>query len=210
MKQRKGMTLIELIIVLPLISIILMITYNMLFLSSKSFKYANDTFMTGEDIRAFTRGIQKEAQQAKKATDKKDGVNEIDGLHMPLKQDNPTLYIYADLDGDNKPELIRYQLVNHQIMRAVEKAKKIKVGEEPKFPYHYDERFNGEQVVLRNVINNDIFGDIEKIVANNGFVDLNDYRRRVTMKIEISTGEGSSPIVIHTILANKSRTQFDE
>lgn len=208
MKLRKGVTLIELMIALPLISIILIITYNMLFLSSKSFRYTNDTFMVGEDIRTFTTHIQKEARQAKKATNEKDGADQIAGLHKPLGTGDKELYIYTDLDDDGKPELIRYRLLNNQIMRAVETTKK--GNAEPKFPYQYEEAFKDEKVVLSNIINDDIFGAVEEVGQHEHFNDPKDHRRKVRMKIEVSTGEGNSPIIIHTVLTNKSRNEFDD
>ncbi len=204
MKQRKGFTLLELLVTVPLISIILIITYNMLFLSIKSFRYTNDMFEKSEDIRIFTSNIQQEARQAKKATDEKDGGNQIAGLHKPSGSGSKELYIYTDLNGDKKPELIRYQVANNQMIRGVETALT------DKFPYTYKKEFKDEKVVLKNVINQDVFGNLEAVVTNEGMTDENDYRRRVTVKIEISTGDGNSPMRIHTILANKSRNQFDE
>lgn len=64
--NEKGVTLLELLIVVPMVVIIIIISYNLLVLSTKSFNYTKNTFSSGEDIRVFVNNIHKEASQAKK------------------------------------------------------------------------------------------------------------------------------------------------
>lgn len=196
LKHRKGIALLELLIVIPMISIILILTYNMFFMSIKSFKYVNESFNKGEDIRSFTINIQKEANQAKKAND-----NTV--LYKP-KKDHKELYIYTDTDDDGIPELIRYKVLDKNILKGTEKA----IND--KFPFKYKEDFNNEKVVLSNVKIDQIFGDIEKVEENNKYVDENDHRRMCKMIIEIDTGSNNTPIVINTVLVNKSRASFED
>lgn len=199
MKLRKGITLIELLVAIPLLSIILLIAYNMLFMASRSFKYTNDTFNTGEDIRLFTTTIQKEANQAKKA-------NDDTPLYKP-KANGKELYIYTDLHEEGKPTLIRYKLENNQILRGTEST----TNDKNKYPYKFNTNgFRNEKVVLSNVTSSSIFGEVERVREEKKFKDENDHRRRIKMEIEISTGEGNAPIKIHTILTNKSRNEFDD
>ena len=66
-KWNKGFTLIELILVIPFISIVLILAYSIIFMSNKSFTSAIDNFSSYEDIRVFQINIQKEANQARKS-----------------------------------------------------------------------------------------------------------------------------------------------
>lgn len=197
LKFKKGISLIELLIVLPIISIILLITYNMFFLTNKSFNYVKENFNIGEDIRTFTSTIQKEANQAKKAND-----NTV--LYKP-NGSKKELYIYTDIDGDDIPELVRYRVLDDNIIKDIKKATN------NKFPYEYKSSFTNEKIVLSNInIGEDgIFKDIERVEKKNEYIDENDNRRMVKMIIEINTGKDSTPIVINTILITKSRVGFD-
>lgn len=65
--DKKGFTLAELVIVVPFITIIFILAYNMLFLTQKSFSTVNAGFDVAEELRIFQINIQKEANQAKKS-----------------------------------------------------------------------------------------------------------------------------------------------
>ena len=197
MKLRKGITLIELLVVVPLFSIILLIAYNMLFMASKSFKYTNEAFNKGEDIREFTMNIQREANQAKKA-------NDHTALYKPVGTDKE-LYIYTDLHGEGNPTLIRYRIDNNKIIRSEYERNN------NKYPYTFTKNVSRpEDIVLRNVDSSSVFGEVERVREEKKFKDENDHRRRVKMEIEVFTGEGNTPIKIHSLLTNKSRNEFDD
>lgn len=196
-KFRKGITLIELLIVLPMISIILIVAYNMLFLANRSFKYVNQTFNINENIRSFVNSIQKEANEGKKS-------NENTVLYKTDDMNSEELYIYTDIDDDGVPELIRYRLVGNKIIKDMKKATNIK------YPLEYKGDFYNEKIVLTNVINKDIFGDIERVEEHDKYQDENDHRRKIKMKIKISNGKNSNPIIIDTFLVTKSRTNFED
>jgi prepilin-type N-terminal cleavage/methylation domain-containing protein len=197
LRNQKGVTLLELLIVIPMMAIIIMILYNLLFLSSKSFNYVKNTFNSGEDIRIFINNIQKEASQAKKA------VESETVLFKPVGSNNRVLYIYSDIDKDDIPELIRYRLDNNVIKRDYKKAIN------SKYPLKYNSSFINEKVVLSNVTNKDIFGEVSYINTEQEKFGDKDNRRKVRMTIEISTGKNSTPIIIDTYLVTKSRTEFE-
>lgn len=196
-KFRKGITLIELLFVIPMISIILLLIFNMFFLINRSFKYASDSFIVAEDIRNFTNTIQKEANQAKKA-------NDNTALYKPDNSGNNELYIYTDVNGDDIPELVRYRVKEGKIIRDIKEATN------NKFPLKYESTFKNEKVVLNLVTNKGIFGDIERVEVHDKYTDENDHRRKVKMTIEIKADEEDSPIIIDTLLIVKSRTQYED
>lgn len=194
---RKGMTLIELLFVIPMITIILMLIFNMFSLTNRSFKYASESFIVAEDIRNFTNNIQKEANQAKKA-------NNDTALFKPSGKGDNELYIYTDINGDEIPELIRYRLVEDKIYRDEKEATN------KKFPLEYKNSFKNEKIVLNHVANNMIFGDIERVEIHDKYTDENDHRRKAKMRIEIKADKKDSPIIIDTLLIVKSRTQYED
>lgn len=201
-KQNKGFTLIELLVIIPIIAVILLISYNILFLSTKSYNYVSDTFNSTEDIRLFINNIQKEVAQAKKAVEDKTVI------YKPSNSNNKVLHIYSDIDNDDIPELIRYRLDNNVIKRDYKKAKN------NNYPYKYNSSFIGEKIVLSNVVNQDIFGEVTFINTEQEKTEQEKYgekdnRRKVRMTIEISTGSNNTPIIIDTYLVTKSRTESE-
>lgn len=113
------------------------------------------------------------------------------------------MYIYSDIDNDDIPELIRYRLDNNELKRDYKKATNIK------YPFKYNSSFIDEKVVLSNVTNKDIFGEVSYINTEQEKFGEKDNRRKVRMTIEISTGKNSTPVIIDTYLVTKSRTEFE-
>lgn len=192
LKKEKGFTLVELAVVIPLIAIIFIISYNMIFITNKSFKNTKENFSTSEEIRIFLINIKREVNGAKKSTDDKDAI---------YTNGSDELYIYSDIDNDEKPELIKYYLDNGQIKKNISKAKN------DKYPYEYDE-FIKDTVVLNNVLNTDIFGKVEMVKEPEGnlLYETKDYRRKVIMKLELDKGK-KEPSIIKCYLISKSRTE---
>lgn len=192
-KNKKGFTLVELVIVVPSITIIFILAYSMLFLTQKSFNNVNASFDMAEEIRIFQINIQKEANQAKKAEETKDVINRVS---------QGELHIYTDIDNDEIPEIVRYRLDNKKLIRDV-KYKKTAITE---YPYAYNGSFKNEKVVVNNVINTDIFGEVEKVrEAKEG--EGADYRRKVKMKLKIQNN--SNIVEINTYLITKSRAEAE-
>jgi len=192
--NQNGFTIIELIVVIPLIVIIVLISYNMFFLATKSFKDVNQNFSNSEELRMFIIDIQKEANQAKKAQE------DIDALHRVNQSE---IYIYTDIDEDNIPELVRYRLEDDDLIKDIKKASN------DEYPYEFDSSFANEKVVLKNVINTEIFKEVERVKVEIEGYDDKDYRRKLKMRIETSVGKDSNPSVVEIYLVTKSRTKYE-
>ncbi len=52
-KWEKGFTLVELIFIVPLVAVIFLVAYNLIFISLNSFGFVNSSFNTSEDVRIF-------------------------------------------------------------------------------------------------------------------------------------------------------------
>ncbi|WP_313756428.1 prepilin-type N-terminal cleavage/methylation domain-containing protein [Tissierella sp.] len=198
-KYNKGFTLIELIIVVPLISIIFLITYNIIFVSNKSFFSTKDKFSTYEDIRKFEINIQKEANQARKATKNQDVMEKISGKE---------LHIYTDVNGDNIPEIVRYRIVNKELIRDVKYP--ILKANSNEFPYVYNSSWSDEKIVLKNVKDIDFIEDIENIRKQDNNIitkDIKDYRKKATLKFSINDDSKTGKIDLTIVLVTKSRAE---
>lgn len=200
-KGGKGFTLIELLIVVPLISIIFLIAYNIIFMSNKSFFSTKDSFSTYEDIRIFEINIQKEANQARKATKNQDVMEKISGKE---------LHIYTDINGDNIPEIVRYRIINKELIRDV-KYPMLKANSN-EFPYAYNSSWSDEKVVLKNVKDTDFIGDIESIRKQDKNVittNIKDYRKKTVLNLSINDDSKTGKIDLTIVLATKSRAEAD-
>lgn len=192
--NKKGITLVELLIVVPFITIIFALAFNMIFLIQKSFNTVNAGFDTAEEIRIFQIRIQKEANSAKKAEETNDALTRISSRE---------LYIYSDISDDKVPEIIRYNL--DTVTKELKRSVKYKNSDSDVYPFKYNKNsFADEKVVLKNVTNTDIFGTVDVVrVTKKG--EGADYRRKVPMKLIIKNGDKN--VEINTYLVTKSRTE---
>lgn len=194
--SKKGFTLVEIIIVVPLVAIIILIAYNMIFMINKSYKNVNDSFDVSEKLRIFQINIQKEANAAKKAEETKEV------LH---KASDNELYIYTDIDNDNKPELIIYKLNDKKLYKFIKKASN------DKYPYEYNYEsadYSNSKVVLKNVKNENLFGEIEVVRVQKSEQEEKDNRRKIKINIEIDTTDDKT-INLENYLVTKSRAAAD-
>ncbi|SHH55109.1 PulJ/GspJ family protein [Sporanaerobacter acetigenes] len=161
LKNKKGITLVELLVTIALIGIVLSIIYNMFFISAKNYENMSNKVELNRDIRYFLIKIQKEISQARKANDSYIDENESKGKEGPIFIKAQKFCIYVDLDSDGKPELVQYYLENGNLMR-----KQVKSTDE-KYPYLNFINFTESKVVLKNLDEGqkieDIFKDIKII-----------------------------------------------
>ncbi len=61
-KWEKGFTLVELIFIVPLVAVIFLVSYNLIFISLNSFGFVNSSFNTSEDVRIFLNEIKKRSK----------------------------------------------------------------------------------------------------------------------------------------------------
>ncbi len=191
-----GFTLIELLLVVPLIAVIFMLGYNILFLSHRSFSSVGRSMDVAEELRFFQTNIQKEANEAKKSEELKDALHRVSSTE---------LYIYTDIDnsdGKNIPELVRYRLSEGCIMKDVKKP----AGSE--YPYTYTSPFGEAQRVLNNVANTDIFFQQQPIrIVDEYSQESKDYRMKLKMKLVIEAAP--KDIEIQSYLVSKSRAEAE-
>lgn len=203
LKANIGFTLIEVVIVVPLVAIIFLVGFNVFFLINKSYGMVNDSFISSEEIRLFQINIQKEANQARKAELGNNEPEKEDKDKAALvKKSNSELHIYTDIDKDNIPELLIYYLDGRVLKKDVKKASN--ASNNMKFPYVYKNPPVSSKAVLTNVNNTDIFGDVEDLRAAKSGQEGIDYRKKVKMNIEIK-GNDSETIIIQNYLVTKSR-----
>lgn len=194
--NNKGFTLVELVIVVPLIAIVFLLGYNMLFLTQRSFISVNRTFEVSEELRNFQINIYNEANQAKKAEETKDALHRISATEI---------YMYTDVnntDGKNIPELVRYRLVSGNLQRDVKNT----TG--TVYPYAYTSAFGTAETVVSNITNTDIFSAQEPIkVIEEDSQESPDYRMKLRMKLVVD-GEPND-IEVQGYLVSKSRTEAE-
>ena len=200
-ENKKGFTLIELFIVIPIILIIFIVAYNIIFMSSKNFVSTKNNFSTYEDIRVFEINIQKEANQARKATESNDVMEKIS---------DKEIHIYTDINGDSIPELIRYRLDNKEIERDVKYP--LLKSTDNQYPYTYSKSWSDQKIVLKNVVNSNFVGDIEKVVESDPNIitqSTKDYRKKGILNIRIGGGNKAGEIDLTILLVTKSRAEAD-
>ena len=194
-KWEKGFTLVELIFIVPLVAVIFLVSYNLIFISLNSFGFVNSSFNTSEDVRIFLNEIKKEANEAKKAV-------EDENIGPIYRENEQELHIYTTTN-EGKPKLIIYKLENDKLKKYEKEATN------DSYPYEFENTFKKEKVVLSNIINDDIFGEVESLKEIQNLQEGEDHRVKVKMTIKIDTGKDTAPIKIDTYLVSKSRSKFE-
>lgn len=184
LKNKKGITLVELLITITLIGIVLSIIYNMFFISTKNYENMSNKVELNRDIRSFLIKIQKEISQARKANESYIDENESKGKEGPIFIKDQKFCIYVDLDNDRKPELVQYYLENGKLMRK--QAKTI----DGKYPYLNFSDFTEPKVVLEKLDEGqkieDVFKDIKIIdKESNNRQEYEETRKSVNLNFKI-------------------------
>ncbi len=199
LKDKKGFTLVELLLTIALISIVFLIIYNMLFFSTTSYGKISDEVETNRELRYFLINIQKEVGQAKKA-------NEEGPIFI---KNNKYFCIHVDLDNDDKPEQVEYFIEDNELKRQVRTL----VNLEENYPYTDFNNIKDCKVVLNNLVQGqnieDIFTaikDIKKESENSQ--DYEGTRKSVILKLKIKdSNEKISEYEYY--LFTKSKVQFE-
>lgn len=208
-RWNKGFTLMELLLVLPFISIIFVLAYSIIFMTNKSFISTIDSFSTYEDIRIFQINIQKEANQARKAGIEmvKVGKEDKDIMDVMKKINDKEIYIYTDIDNDQIPEIVRYRLKDNNIIRDIKKTSS------KEYPYKYNTgSWSDEKIVLKNVIDKKFVNEIENVKdpdLNSINQSSKDYRKKTTLDLGVNTGKKNETIDLQILLITKSRAEAD-
>lgn len=194
-QDNKGFTLMELVLVLPFISIIFILAYTMIFMTSKSFTSTIDNFSTYEDIRMFQINIQKEASQARKAEEKIDVMRKIN---------DKEIHIYTDIDDDGIPEIVRYRYKDNNILKDIKKTTL------KEYPYKFKGSWLDEKIVLTNVKDekfvNEII-DVKDPDPNSINQNSKDYRKQTTLELKVNADNKNKTIDLQILLVTKSRAE---
>lgn|GEM_PF-6409326 len=178
--NKKGITLVELLLVVSLIGVVLLIIYNIYFISMKNYRTTEDDVEINREIRCFLIKIQKEVAQARKANENKIGEIEEGPIFI---RNNKYFCIYVDLDNDGKPELVQYYIEDDTIKRRQSKTK------DKEYPYVDYGNYSKPETVLTNLDKNleidDIFIDIDKIEKESSVGQEHiETRKCVTIKVK--------------------------
>ncbi len=199
LKNKKGITLVELVIASSLMVIVLTLAYGMITNFNRIYKTTYNSYVTDEQLRIFLINIEREANHAKKSEEAED--------KGPIVSSNQkTIDIYTDVEGDDKPELIRYELDSTK--KEIKRSIKTPIGTD--YPFKYTGSFKGEKVVLSNVVNQDVFTKLENVreVMPGKNQGGRDYRKKIQMKVEVKGKENKNSIITEKQLITKSRSEY--
>lgn len=194
-KKNSGFSLIELLIVLPLVSIIFLISYNLIKVSNGSFLRIRSGNTTNNEMRSFITQIEREINNAKKAVEDKG----------PLYQlNNSELWIYTDIDNDKNPELIIYRVDGNSIKKGISKP----INKE--YPYEYA-AFEKKYIVLTNLVNRDVFNDLSELSnkPKSAFHRGEDNRMKIVINLEIKDDIRNETSSYKYCITSSSRNAFD-
>lgn len=194
-KKNSGFGLVELLVVLPLVSIIFLISYNLIKVSNGSFLRIRSGNTANNEMRTFITQIEREINDSKKAVEDKG----------PLYQSNNSeLWIYTDIDNDNKPELIIYRVNDNSIKKSISKS----INKE--YPYEYA-TFEKEYIVLTNLVSEDVFEDLSELTnkPKGAFNSEEDNRMKIVINLEVKDDIRNDTSTYKYCITSYSRNSYD-
>ncbi len=179
-----GLTILELVMTLAILAAAFGVAYQYLYHSFAGWDRVAAVSRAEQEGRLAILRMANEVRQAQKATEAHDAVT------VSATQ----LDIYVDINGDGRPELVRYRLDDGRLERAVIPA------EGSQFPYTYTGAPKSHEIVVSTVIN----GDAEPL-----FVLDSAYFPRLVVNVNLIIDDASvplsSPITLQAALAVRSR-----
>lgn len=110
----RGITIIELVMAISLLSILLLSAYFFLFFTTKTLNNVEAEFVAGQEARMAVMKMEEEIRKAQAV--KIDGV---DYKAVSIQDSGMTLSIYTDIDNTGTIKLIQYKLDDEQLKRGV-------------------------------------------------------------------------------------------
>ncbi len=110
-RNKRGITLVELLVVLALLSMTIGVIYMYFDYGYKSWNRASAEARAVQEARLFIDVLNREVHQARVATN--------GGTAVAVSAGNTQLDVYTDVSGDGRPELVRYRLVDGRLERGV-------------------------------------------------------------------------------------------
>lgn len=202
LRNNKGITLVELLITISLIGVVLLIIYNMFFISTKNYYNISNDVEINREVRIFLVTIQKEISQARKANDLYIDGKKEKGKTGPIFMEDGKFSIYVDLNNDGKPELVQYYLKDGNLVRRQSATTDLA------YPYENFKDFTYPKVVLRNLDEGqkleDIFDNIKFIEKeSNNWQEYEETRKSVNLNFMIKNK------VYKHYLFTKSKVEFE-
>ncbi|AKL95275.1 prepilin-type N-terminal cleavage/methylation domain-containing protein [Clostridium aceticum] len=206
-----GFTLLEVILATALITVILVAAYNMLFFGIFTYESVSESSLVSVEIQPVIAQIERDVRQARKPNDTQNSVVRIDGHE---------LIVHTDITGDGKPEQIRYKIESGELKRSY------RLPQGSQYPYSYSGNYSNEKVLIRNIINNDVFPmpydpdpfnpaihdkeRKEKVTEPEHDYSPPDHRRKLNIRfvIDDSTVRGGN-LEIQKFLMSRSRVEAD-
>lgn len=189
-KSIKGIGLIELIFAVALFSMILILIYNIFFISQKSYNSIKNQTLVTLDLQEVLEQLNSEVKKARKATEKEDSI---------LLVSSTELRLYTDIEGDDRPELLRYRIDENNLLKSCA------IANNDSYPYTYTS-FHKEAILLRDIVNTDVFSELAPVNPDNP----KDHRRKVKLRLVIENqNKMGEPYEIINYLMTRSRVEVE-
>ncbi len=108
-KNQKGITLVELMIVLALLGIVLAVGYNLLFYFQRGFDRINRDSQVTQEVNIFMMYIEREVRAARATA----------GGPPAMAVNGNTLTINSDITRDGNLDVIEYSINTNTLMRSI-------------------------------------------------------------------------------------------
>lgn len=109
----RGMTMIELVVAVALLTVVLFSAYFFLDFTLHSMKDTEAQFEAGTDARVAVLKMEKEIRSARDVTIRGAGHTGVEVLDSGM-----TMNIYTDIDDDDIQEMVQYKLVSNSLKRG--------------------------------------------------------------------------------------------
>lgn len=145
----RGITLVELIVAVSLLTIVLSCAYYLLFFATKSMKDTEAEFLAEQDARSAAASMEEDIRKSQSAYY---GATNHKAIEV---YDSWQVMVHTDTDGDGTLEAVTYKLVNDQLKRG-----EAELGVEPAtYPVIADKIRNKQlspEVPIFTIVNNTV------------------------------------------------------
>lgn len=110
----RGITMVELVVVVALVSVVLLGAYHFLFFSANSLRSMEASYCAEQDSKMAMISLQEDIRSA-------NAVNFGGSVHKAVEiyAGGMQMNVYTDTDSDDVLEIVQYKLENNQLIRGV-------------------------------------------------------------------------------------------